>query len=78
VREKMSDGQLDESELTFSDLDRICKAFQSVLSGVFHERIEYPDVPLPPRIEPERAADEPEPERPVAPEAETEDRENAN
>ena len=78
VRDKMGDGQLDESELTFSDLDRICRAFQSVLSGVFHERIEYPDVPLPPRTEPERLDGEIEPERHVAPEVETEDRENAN
>ena len=48
VRAKMTDGQLDESELTFADLDRICRAFQSVLSGVFHERIEYPDIAIPP------------------------------
>ena len=75
VRAKMTDGQLDESELTFVDLDRICRAFQSVLSGVFHERIEYPDIAIPPRTESE-AAPAPE-EEAVAPEAETEDTENA-
>ena len=75
VRAKMADGQLDESELTFADLDRICRAFQSVLSGVFHERIEYPDIAIPPRAESES---EPAPEEgAVAPEAETEDAENA-
>ena len=75
VRAKMADGQLDESELTFADLDRICRAFQSVLSGVFHERIEYPDIAIPPRAESES---EPAPEEgAVAPEAETEDVENA-
>lgn len=74
VRAKMADGQLDESELTFADLDRICRAFQSVLSGVFHERIEYPDIAIPPRTESESAPPE---EGAVAPEAETEDTENA-
>ena len=49
VRDKMSDGQLDKSQLTFRDLDLICVAFTTVLSGVFHERIEYPDIKLPPR-----------------------------
>ena len=49
VRGKLMDGQLDKSPLTFSDLDRVCTAFATVLSGVFHERIEYPEVNLPPR-----------------------------
>lgn len=49
VNEKMNDGQLNESALTFSDLDQICATFCTVLTGVFHERIEYPDMPLPPR-----------------------------
>ncbi len=51
VRSKLNDGQLDESELTFGDLEKICSAFSTVLTGVFHERIEYPDVKLPPRVE---------------------------
>ncbi len=60
VRNKLNDGQLDESDLTFGDLEKICSAFSTVLTGVFHERIEYPDVKLPPRTE---AA---EPARPTA------------
>ena len=44
VRGKMEDGQLDESPLTFKDLGMICSAFETVLQGVFHERIEYPDI----------------------------------
>ena len=52
VRDKLTDGQLDRSQLTFRDLDTICNAFYTVLTGVFHERIEYPDVKLPPRVEP--------------------------
>ncbi len=50
VREKLDDGQLNDSDLTFSDLEKICSTFSTVLAGVFHERIEYPDVPIPPRM----------------------------
>ena len=46
VRGKMEDGQLDECTLTFRDIDKICSAFETVLQGVFHERIEYPSVDL--------------------------------
>ena len=46
VRGKMEDGQLDECTLTFRDIDKICAAFENVLKGVFHERIEYPSVDL--------------------------------
>ena len=47
VRSKMDDGQLDDSPLTMKDLDRICKAFLTVLTGVFHHRVEYPKVEIP-------------------------------
>ena len=46
VRGKMEDGQLDECTLTFRDIGKICTAFETVLQGVFHERIEYPKVDL--------------------------------
>jgi len=46
---KLTDGQLSHCQLTFSDLDKIANAFITVLTGVFHERIEYPEVKLPPR-----------------------------
>lgn len=59
VRAKLDDGQLDRSELTFSDLEKICSAFSTVLTGVFHERIEYPDVSIPPRNESREAAEAP-------------------
>ena len=49
VREKLDDGQLNDCPLTFNDLDKICATFCTVLTGVFHERIEYPDVVIPPR-----------------------------
>ena len=49
VREKLDDGQLSDSALTFGDLDKICATFCTVLTGVFHERIEYPEIAIPPR-----------------------------
>ena len=44
VRGKMEDGQLDECTLTFLDIGKICGAFETVLQGVYHERIEYPEI----------------------------------
>ena len=44
VRGKMEDGQLNDSPLTLRDIDRICAAATQVLVGVFHERIEYPNM----------------------------------
>lgn len=44
IKDKLMDGQLDECDLTLKDLDIIANAFLKVLSGIFHSRIEYPDV----------------------------------
>ena len=44
VRGKLEDGQLSDSPLTLRDIDKICDAATQVLVGVFHERIEYPDL----------------------------------
>lgn len=44
VRGKLEDGQLSDCPLTLRDIDKICAAVTTVLAGVFHERIEYPDV----------------------------------
>jgi putative nucleotidyltransferase with HDIG domain len=38
---RISDGQLDECELTMSDLRRIRDAFTHVLTGVYHGRVKY-------------------------------------
>ncbi len=40
---KMLDGQLDECDLTLHDLDEIRRAFVSILQGVFHPRVKYPE-----------------------------------
>ena len=47
VKQKLDDGQLDQCDLTFRDVSRICASFMTVLSGVFHERIEYPSIEIP-------------------------------
>ncbi len=41
IRGKFEDGQLEESPLTFRDLDTIAAVFSRVLAGVSHHRISY-------------------------------------
>ncbi len=41
------DGQLSESDLTLKDLTTLQKSFVKVLTGQFHQRIEYPGMGLP-------------------------------
>ncbi|MCL5677460.1 MAG: HDIG domain-containing protein [Firmicutes bacterium] len=43
IRDRLSDGQLDESDLTLKDLDVVAKTFIKVLAGVYHSRIQYPE-----------------------------------
>lgn len=43
IRDKLDDGQLEECELTFSELNIIRKSFLKTLSSMYHERIEYPE-----------------------------------
>lgn len=43
VNDRLEDGQLEESELTFKELEIITRTFVRILSGIFHSRIEYPD-----------------------------------
>ena len=47
VKERIShvlgDGQLDECELTLSDLNKISESFIRILNGIFHQRIDYPE-----------------------------------
>ncbi len=43
IRDKRDEGQLDESDLTLRDLKQIQAAFLSVLRGVFHPRVKYPE-----------------------------------
>jgi len=79
VREKLDDGQLNNAALTFSDLDKICSTFCTVLTGVFHERIEYPEISIPPREGAFAAAEEtPVPEEEASSGAAAEENSNAD
>lgn len=42
IKGKLNDGQFDECELTFRDLDQIAVAFTRVTNGIYHKRVEYP------------------------------------
>ena len=46
VKEKLDDGQLSDCELTMKDLEKIKAGFLYSLRGIYHERIEYPDVDM--------------------------------
>ena len=43
VNRIFSDGQLDNCELTLRDLHSIAKSFNTILNGIHHHRIEYPE-----------------------------------
>ena len=41
IKSVYSSGQLDQSELTFKDLDLLADSFHQILRGIFHHRISY-------------------------------------
>nr|WP_241243419.1 HDIG domain-containing metalloprotein [Caldicellulosiruptor changbaiensis] len=41
IYEKLMDGQLNSSNLTFKELETICESFIKVLTGVFHKRVSH-------------------------------------
>jgi hypothetical protein len=43
LKNKLEDGQLDECDLTFKELNKIVQAFIRLLEGMFHPRVEYPE-----------------------------------
>lgn len=46
IKGKLQDGQLEECNLTLKDLNTIANAFSTIMMGIFHERIEYPNLEL--------------------------------
>ncbi len=44
INRAFSDGQLSDCELTLKDLHAIAKSFNKVLTGIFHQRIAYPQI----------------------------------
>ena len=43
INKAFTDGQLDECDLTLKDLNKIAKAFNLILNGIYHHRPEYPE-----------------------------------
>lgn len=44
VNQHFVDGQLDECDLTLRDLHLIAEAFVKILIGIYHQRVEYPQI----------------------------------
>ncbi|HBT50323.1 MAG: putative membrane-associated HD superfamily hydrolase [Caldanaerobacter subterraneus] len=44
VTDRLNDGQLSNSDLTLKDIETIKASFLNSLAGMFHKRIEYPDI----------------------------------
>lgn len=44
IDDKFIDGQLDHSNLTLNDLHKITNSFVRILTGIFHYRVEYPEI----------------------------------
>jgi len=42
INNVFADGQLDECDLTLRELHLIAKSFNKILSGIFHQRVHYP------------------------------------
>jgi len=55
----LRDGQLDQTDLTLSDLRRVAEAFHRVLTTIFHQRIDYPGFDF--NAKPKREAERPSP-----------------
>ncbi len=45
VHDKLVDGQLDECDLTYKDLQKIRTAFSTNLTAMLHGRMDYPELP---------------------------------
>jgi putative nucleotidyltransferase with HDIG domain len=43
INQKFEDGQLDDSNLTMKDLEKLERVFSKILLSMYHARIEYPD-----------------------------------
>ncbi|WP_419956107.1 HD family phosphohydrolase [Neobacillus niacini] len=44
VSDRLQDGQLNECELTLKELETVSHSFCETLKGIFHSRIEYPEM----------------------------------
>ncbi len=44
ISQKIAENQLSSADITMKEVEIVKKSFLNVLSGIFHERIEYPEV----------------------------------
>jgi hypothetical protein len=44
VEDRLSSGQLDQTDLTLHDIDQIIDSFTTTLRGIYHPRLEYPEI----------------------------------
>lgn len=44
IKDRIQDGQFDECNITFKELDIVAKSLCETLKGIFHSRIEYPEL----------------------------------
>ncbi|NLA26148.1 MAG: HD domain-containing protein, partial [Firmicutes bacterium] len=51
IKDRLNNGQMDESDLTLKELDLIGEAFVKIMAGIYHSRIEYPEKDLKAEIE---------------------------
>ena len=47
VKQKIDEGQLDQAHISLKEIDIVKLSFIKVLSGIFHERVVYPDIEIP-------------------------------
>jgi putative nucleotidyltransferase with HDIG domain len=47
IDNRISQGQLDDTDLTLNDLDVILESFTSTLKGIYHPRVKYPELEQP-------------------------------
>jgi len=44
INERLQDGQFDECDITLKELNLVAKSLCATLNGIFHSRIEYPEL----------------------------------
>jgi hypothetical protein len=59
IQNRVGDGQLDDSDLTLRDLQKVRETLVTVLQGSYHPRIKYPEDNLAEKGEEEDVADRP-------------------
>jgi putative nucleotidyltransferase with HDIG domain len=62
IQVNIQERQFDECDITMKDLDKILRAFERVITGMHHHRIEYPGFDFNKRVEEKQAFEETETE----------------